>query len=312
MKKILITGYDGFIGRNLINALKGYRLIGVGLKNENLVDEHLSWSEIDELNNVDCIIHLAGKAHYSGSNKNFKEYYDVNFGLTKQIVNVFVKSNAAKFIYFSSVAAITDSLQSDEILTEAIFANPTTHYGKSKLAAENYINDQTLPEGKQVYILRPSMVHGPGNKGNLPMLFKYIQKGFPWPFGAYKNNRTFTYIGNLIFIIQQLIERNIEQGTYQVVDDEAVSTNDLVQIIAESLNKPVRTWNISPFIINLLMKVGDFFVLPISSFHIKKLTTSFEISNKKIKNALSIEKMPFQALDGLKKSIKELINGAQE
>jgi len=193
-----------------------------------------------------------------------------------------------------------------------MIANPTTHYGKSKLAAEKYINDQILPENKQVYILRPSMVHGAGNKGNLPLLFKYIQKGFPWPFGAYKNNRTFTYIGNLQFVIQQLIERNIEPGTYQVVDDEAISTNDLVQIIGESLNKPVCTLNISSFITNLLMKAGYFFGMPNVSFRFKKLTTSFEISNKKIKNALGIEKMPFRALDGLKKSIEELILEAQK
>jgi nucleoside-diphosphate-sugar epimerase len=306
MNSISITGYNGFIGKNLINALDKYGLVGVDLNNGHLVDEHIYWEEINNLKDVDCIIHLAGKAHDTENNKDLKEYYEVNVGLTQKIFQVFLHSKASKFIYLSSVAAVTDSLPAGDVLKEEATPNPLTHYGKSKFEAEKYIREQSLPKGKRVYILRPSMVHGPGNRGNLPLLFKFLQKGFPWPLGAYKNKRTFTYIGNLIFVIQQLLEKDIEPGTYQIVDDESVSTNDLVGIIMASLNKTVRILNIPPFLINLLAKVGDFIGLPINSFRLKKLTTSFEVSNKRIKNALGIEKMPYKAIEGLKMSINEL------
>lgn len=311
MMSIVITGYNGFIGKNLIGALFNYRIVGIDLLKSDLVDEHLYWSEIEKINNCDCVIHLAGKAHDTENSKDFQDYYDVNLGLTQKIFNTFIQSNAKKFIYFSSVAAVTDSLPSGELLIEEAVPNPQTHYGKSKLAAEKYIEDQLLPKCKMVYILRPSMVHGPGNRGNLPLLFKFMQKGFPWPLGAYRNKRTFTYIGNLLFVIQQLVVKDIEPGTYQVVDDEAVSTNSLVNNIMEALNKPVRIWYIPPFIISFLAKSGDLLGLPINSFRLKKLTTSFEVSNQKIKNAIGIEKMPFRAIEGLKMSIDLLAKGTK-
>lgn len=311
MVVVLITGYNGFIGRNLIKAMHGHRIIGVDLQQSELVDKHLTWSEVEKVCEIDVIIHLAGKAHDTENSNDSKEYYDVNVGLTEQIFKVFISSKAKKFIYFSSVAAVTDSLPSGEVLREETTPDPLTHYGKSKLAAEKYITEQVLPEDKQIYILRPSMVHGPGNRGNLPMLFKFIKRGFPWPLGAYNNQRTFTYIGNLMYVIQQLIEKTIEPGTFQVVDDESISSNDLVRTIMKSLSRTVRIWYIPPFIINLLARIGDVFGLPINSFRLKKLTTSFEVSNKKIKNALRIDKMPFQAVDGLKMSIDELTKGTK-
>ena len=82
------------------------------------------------------------------------------------------------------------------ILTEDTIPNPKTHYGISKLQAENYILDQKLPEGKRVYILRPCMIHGPGNKGNLNLLYTLVKKGFPWPLGAFENQRSFLSIDN--------------------------------------------------------------------------------------------------------------------
>lgn len=312
MKKILITGYCGFIGTNLVNSLSGYKLIGVDLHQNSFIDEHFDWSQIGNILEVDCIIHLAGKAHDTEKSKDFQDYYTINLDLTKEIFYFFLKSSATKFVYFSSVAAVTDSLPPGVILTEESVTNPLTHYGKSKLDAEKFINGIVLPPGKLVYILRPSMVHGPGNRGNLPLLFAFVQRGIPWPLGAYKNKRTFTYIKNLLFVIKQLIERDIEPGTYQVVDDDAITTNVLVRTIMDSLGKPVHIWNIPPFIINILAKFGDLFVLPINSFRLKKLTTSFEVSNKKIKKALEIDHMPYETLAGLKMSIEELVKDLQK
>jgi nucleoside-diphosphate-sugar epimerase len=158
--------------------------------------------------------------------------------------------------------------------------------------------------GKKIYIFRPCMIHGPGNKGNLNLLFNMVRTGYPWPLGAYENKRSFTSIDNLSYIIRQIIEKEIEPGIYQVADDEALSTNELFRLIAESQNKKPRIWNISGKLISLLARMGDVLQLPLNSERLQKLTESYVVSNQKIKKALEIENMPVSARDGLKKTLE--------
>jgi len=136
---ILITGYNGFIGSNLVHCLSGHRLIGVDLYKGNTVDEHIDWAEVQNITNIDCVIHLAAKGPDTKKNSTFKEYYDVNVGLTKKIFQVFLYSKAKKFIYFSSVAAATENVPLGEILTEDFLPNPQTNYGKSKLDRKSVV-----------------------------------------------------------------------------------------------------------------------------------------------------------------------------
>jgi len=303
---ILITGYNGFIGSNLTKALKANNLIGVDIIKGGSVNDHFNWADINKINNLDCIIHLAGKAHDTKNTSSEKEYFDVNVELTKQIFKVFMESTSKKFIFFSSVKAAADSV-SEAFLTEDILPNPQTPYGKSKLAAEQYILKQPLPSGKKVYILRPCMIHGPGNKGNLNLLYKLAKKGLPWPLGAFENNRSFTSIQNLLFVIQELIEKDIESGIYQMADDETLSTNELIHLIADSLNKKPQIWSIAPYIIKLMAKAGDKLRLPLNSERLKKLTESYVVSNQKLKNALGLKNMPYTATEGMKNTFSSFL-----
>jgi len=148
------------------------------------------------------------------------------------------------------------------------------------------------------------MIHGPGNKGNLNLLFKIQQKGLPWPLGAFENKRSFCSIDNLLFVVQQLIEKDIEPGIYQVADDEALSTNELINIMAASQNKKARIWNIPVGLIETIARFGDIIHLPLNSERLKKLTESYQVSNQKIKKALGIEKMPVTAVDGLRRTFE--------
>lgn len=308
---ILISGSSGFIGSNLKDYLKKvkpeYNLfcLGRGLIDS---DSEISWGNISDgiLDKIEIIIHLAGKAHDTKNTSSEQEYFDVNVGLTKKIFQHFLKSSASKFIFFSSVKAVADSVR-DEFLTEDMLANPQTPYGKSKLQAEQYILSIQLPPGKRVYILRPCMIHGPGNKGNLNLLYKLSEKGLPWPLGAFDNKRSFTSMQNLQFVIQEFIEKDIESGTYQIADDETISTNDLIYLMADSLNRKARIWNVSPNTIKLIAKMGDNLGLPLNSERLKKLTESYIVSNQKLKVALGIKKMPYTANDGLKKTFASFL-----
>lgn len=300
---ILITGYNGFVGRYLAKAFEGYNLIGVDQSLSNLVNKHIEWSDLDKSDiEADCIIHLAGISHDINNKFNEEEYYNINVGLTRKIFYFFQKSGANKFIFFSSVKAAADTLINN-ILTEDNEPKPETLYGRSKLEAEKFVQSVSLPYHKKVYIIRPCMIHGPGNKGNINLLYNLVQKGIPWPLGAYQNERSFISIYNLTYIINKIVENNIEPGIYQVSDDETISTNDLIKMISESTGRKTQIWRINTKLIEWAAKAGDLLHLPLNSDRLKKLTESFVVSNSKIKRALGIENMPYTAAEGIRKTL---------
>ncbi|WP_199117746.1 NAD-dependent epimerase/dehydratase family protein [Pedobacter sp. ASV28] len=286
---ISITGTRGFVGTNLVPFLKNLHL-----SIKTITKEEVTGNLI--LNEVDSIIHLAGKAHDLKKTSKPEEYYQVNFELTKKLYDVFLNSDTKKFIFISSVKAALDKV--DIVLTEDHEPNPQTDYGKSKLMAEQYIQAQELPEGKSYYILRPCMIHGPGNKGNLNLLYKFVQKGIPYPLAAFDNKRSFLSIENLCFVIQQLLEKDIPSGIYNVADNDALSTSEVIKILAEASNKHPRFLKIPKGLVKSLAKVGDLFKLPLNSERLQKLTESYVVSNEKITSFLNIQ-LPIKSKEGL-------------
>lgn len=297
--KIILTGISGFVGQNLSKYLvdQGSDVEGLSLRNEN-------WN----LNKTaEAIIHLAGKAHDTSNSADPEEYYKVNRDLTKKLFENFLKSDIGDFFYFSSVKAAKDSV--DGILLEDIQPDPKTPYGKSKWEAEQYLLSQELPTTKRLFIIRPCMIHGPGNKGNLNLLYKVVQKEFPWPLASFHNQRSFLSIDNLNFLILKMLEnKNIQSGIYNFADDEKLSTNDIVRIIAEVSNRKEKLWNINSSLISGVAKIGDLIKLPLNTERLKKLTESYIVSNIKIKKKLGIISLPLSAEEGLKKTIKSFKN----
>ena len=349
---ILITGAHGFVGSNLIMALKDHHtLYGLDIiapEKEGVMKTFL-WKEIEascslfqKLPQFDAIIHLAGKAHDTKNQSIAQSYFDINTGLTQKIFDFFLQSSAKKFIFFSSVKAATDSVVGD-ILTEDVIPTPVGPYGESKIKAEEYILNKLTVDGeqltvdsgrltvdgeqltvdngqltvamqhdsaancqlnKQVYILRPCMIHGPGNKGNLNLLYNVVKKGIPWPLGAFKNRRSFTSIDNLCYVVEGLLTKDVPGGIYHMGDDEAMSTNELITIICEVMGKKSRIWKINRGIMEGCAGIGTLLHLPLNTERLRKLTENYVVSNDKIKRALGIDKMPVTAKEGLIKTIK--------
>ncbi len=292
--KITITGISGFVGKNLSEFLmsEGLDVTGLSLRG--------NWSFPK---NADAVIHLAGKAHDTSNTSDAEEYFKINRDLTIQLFDDFLKSDCKDFFYFSTVKAVADTL--DETLIENYSPDPKTPYGKSKLEAENYLLKQNLPFGKRLFIIRPCMIHGPGNKGNLNLLYKLVEKGLPWPLAAFHNKRSFLSIDNLNFLVLKiLLSPQIESGIYNFSDDESISTNTLVSIISLSLGRKAKLMNIPKSIITIFAKAGDFFHLPLNSERLKKLTENYVVSNQKIKTVLAIDKLPLTAKEGLELTIK--------
>ena len=202
----------------------------------------------------------------------------------------------------SSVKAIIDS--TEKVITEETKENPQTHYGKSKLQADQYILSKPIPKGKRIYILRPCMIHGKGNKGNLNILYKLITKRIPWPLGSFNNKRSYCSIENLLFIIQELINNSeIPSGIYTIADDDALSTNKVITLIGRTTNIKTRIYSIPRVLVKIIAKIGDLSYLPLNSERLQKLTESYIVDNSKIKKALN-KPLPLSSEDGLIQTFK--------
>lgn len=296
IRRITITGSSGFVGKNLVHYLseREHCIHTLSLRSKE-------WKLLIP-STTEVIIHLAGKAHDTANTSNADEYFKVNRDLTIELFDHFIKSDAKNFFYFSSVKAVADTVEGT--LVEDVLPKPYTPYGQSKQEAEQYLLKAKLPEGKRMFIIRPCMIHGPGNKGNLNLLYKVVEKGIPWPLASFDNRRSFLSIDNLCYLVEQMMENSkVPSGVYNFADDTALSTNELVILIARVSNKKPRLWHISKGFMNSIASVGDKIKLPLNSERLKKLTENYVVSNEKVKKALGIEKLPITAAQGLERTI---------
>ena len=312
--KILITGVHGFVGSNLVEALqKEHTICGLDIVSpiKDGVRYTFSWDDLDKgdmIPDVDAIIHLAGKAHDTKNEAAADVYFKVNTELTKKVFDYFLKQpKCKKFVFFSTAKAAADRVEG--VLTEDVMPAPVGPYGESKIAAERYILDALESRkdeftDKSVYIFRPCMIHGPGNKGNLNLLYHVVKKGIPWPLGAFENRRTFTSIGNICFAVEGVLTKDVPSGIYNMGDDEALSTNELIEEICKSLGKKARIWKLPKGLMTGVAKLGGILHLPLNPDRLQKLTENYVSSNDKIKKALGVEKMPVDAREGLKVTLE--------
>jgi nucleoside-diphosphate-sugar epimerase len=285
LKTIYITGSSGFVGKNILRKLNLFFSF----------NEHKRNCLINI--NQDVVIHCAGLAHDLKDSTNFDDYYRDNTKLTETVFDAFLNSNAKVFIALSSVKAVADYVEVE--LTEDFPPNPSTNYGKSKLLAEEYILGKITKTDKRIYILRPCMIHGPENKGNLNLLFNFVKNGIVWPLGKFNNKRSYCSIDNLIFLINELINNNhIKSGVYNVADDEAISTTELVKLISKTIGKRIKILYIPKIIIFIFCFFGDLFKFKVNTESLNKLTENYIVSNRKIKLAINKE-LPLTTKDGL-------------
>jgi nucleoside-diphosphate-sugar epimerase len=287
-KQVLVSGSTGFVGQNLTPFLEkeGWKVMPLLRKQNDL--NNITFDKVDknDFDNIKAFIHLAGKAHDLKKISSDEEYYQVNTELTKKLFDLFLESDGEIFIHFSSVKAVADEVKG--LLTESHPYEPQTVYGKSKALAEQYLLSKELPANKRLYILRPCMIHGPGNKGNLNLLYKVVLKGIPYPLAAYKNKRSFVSIDTVNKIINELIVQVPNSGVFNLADDEALSTNELIETIASAIGKKPKLLAVNPRVMNSIAGIGSILRLPLNKERLQKLTESYEVSNQKIKASLQL------------------------
>lgn len=330
---ILITGVHGFVGSNLVRYLsKEHTIFGLDIVNPQKegVKATFSWEALDAegaLPDIDAVIHLAGKAHDTRNKSAADVYFKVNTGLTKKIFDWYMASpTARKFVFFSTAKAAAECVP--DVLHEDVAPTPKGPYGESKIQAEDYIigalagqgvsrqsmasrmpGTERPTNGKEVYIFRPCMIHGPGNKGNLNLLYGVVRKGIPWPLGAFDNRRTFTSVENVCYAVRGVLTKDVPSGIYNMGDDDALSTNELIEVICQTLGKKTHIWHIPKGLMNGVAMVGGWLHLPLNPLRMQKLTENYVSSNAKIKMALGIERFPMDAREGLKQTIECFATG---
>lgn len=294
---ILIYGTSGFIGKNLLSSLGS----NCTVTSSSLRD----LTNLDKIHQSDIIINLVGKAHDHKGEATERDFDYANYELVKELYTAFIKSDASMFIHISSIAALEEN-GSNSALTEEMDCNPISWYGQSKRKAEEYLFSQDIPEGKKVIILRPTMVHGPGDKGNLTLLYKLISKGLPYPLANFDNQRSFLSIDNFNFIIKEIIDKSekIDSGIYHICDDETLATSSIISVISKVTEKKIFNFSLPKGIVKGVAKIGDMLPIPLNSKRLGKMTANLIVSNEKIKKALGIDKLPISAEEGLEKTIR--------
>lgn len=282
MKKLLITGSSGFVGRYFIKKYK-----------DNYEIKTFSFLKDDinslDYNDVDVVFHLSALVHQMGG-ANKKEYERVNVTQTLQLAKKAKESGVEHFVFMSTVKVYGE--ETDSVYTEKSICNPEDEYGKSKLKAEFELQRLEDKDFK-VSIIRTPIIYGYGVKANIKNLVNLVSKLSLLPFGSINNKRSMVYIGNLCHLVDVLIHQK-QNGIFLASDDEPLSTSRLIELIAKNLNKKIYLIKV-PFFESLLKILKP-------SFY-KRLYGSLEVDNSITKEKLNL-KNPYSVEDGIRFMIK--------
>jgi nucleoside-diphosphate-sugar epimerase len=309
--KILITGIQGFVGRQLVHLYQDeHELFGLDQVSEDMngVQHIFTYRELKIMPDVDVVIHAAGKSIDTMDMNKSLEYFETNVGLTRIIFDWFNQSKATMFIYFSSVKAAAD-IVNNTVLTEDFPPKPFGPYGESKMMAEKYVLEQWTA-GKKVYVLRPAILHGCGMMGNanLEMMLKWIRKGWPYVFGKFTCRRSYTTMDNLSFVLKRMLVMDLPVGIYNVADDDTLTFLETYELLCAAMGKKPKVLHISKWILYVAAQWGSLFHCMYNKYQYEKLNNDFVVSNAKLKAALEVDAMPVNAVDGMMRSVRCMID----
>jgi nucleoside-diphosphate-sugar epimerase len=297
MKNLMLTGATGFVGKHLLASLIAHRyVVNISLRTASQATLALAspsrFFQMGEINavtdwrasleQVDTVVHLAARAHMLNdlvSNPE-AEFDRTNHQATANLVRQAIAANVKHFIFISSIGAM--ATLSDRTLTEQTPCHPDTPYGRSKLKAEEALISLASQSSMTWTILRPTLVYGPGNPGNMERLLKLVKRRLPLPLGAIENRRSFVYVENLVDAIVQSIDHpNAINQTFIVSDGEDLSTPQLIRRLASHLDYPAPLLPVPP----ILMKAAG--KLTGKTDTVSRLLGSLAVDSSKIRQTLN-------------------------
>lgn len=322
---VLVTGATGFIGQQLCRYLfaTGYRVRSTFRRPSALLEQfpQIEWVHVPEiesetcwesaLTNVDYVVHLAALAHQLGKSGEGRlaEFMAINAEGTARLAQAVAVSTSVKRLVFVSSFSAVRSLCNEQ-MTETTPCAPETDYGKSKLAGEKRLQEILQESQADWCILRPPLVYGPGNPGNMERLLKLIRTGLPLPLDRVDNRRSFIYIGNLIEAIERCLwHPGASQKTFFISDYEVVSTVELLTLLAKQVNKPLRLITVPRPLMNGIAAFGDLLSqatgksVGIDSYSLSRLLGSLYADPTPLYQAIDWNP-PFTLADGLHATLR--------
>ena len=307
---IKVIGGSGFVGTFLIDRLNGYDVSNLDKKPSlnfqkiTTIGDITNKTQVQIEKNVDCVVLLA--AEHKDNVTPTSLYYDVNVQGTKNVLAAMDKSGVKKLIFTSSVAIYgLNKVNPDENHNH----DPFNHYGKSKWLAEEVIRDWYFknPKNKSVSIIRPTVIFGENNRGNVYNLLKQIASGKFLMIGNGKNKKSMAYVLNVVEFIYNRIKKN-ELGLkiFNYSDKPDYSMNDLIQVVEDEMDNKIPKIHI-PYLIGILG--GYFFDLlslltrkkfPISSVRVRKFCATTQFDSKKAHKEFN---PPYSLRQGLIKTL---------
>jgi nucleoside-diphosphate-sugar epimerase len=309
--KLLVTGATGFVGRHLVPALEraGHsltlpvrdsgakaRLPKPVVANQRRVlvlgdiDEQTDWREA--LQDSDAVLHLAARAHLLDHRaKDEDAFMRVNARGTSRLVQQSIDAGIGRFILMSSIGAVTAS--SDSVVTLDTPCTPETPYGRSKLAAERALIDHSRGTNMAWTILRPTLVYGPGNPGNMGRLVALVRRGLPLPLGAVANRRSFTFVENLVAAtITSLSDQNAAGAVFLLGDGDDLSTAELIRRIAGLTGSRARLVSVPMPLLRGVARTTEAFAkatgltLPLDPATVRRLESSLYVDIEPLREKL--------------------------
>lgn len=297
MERLLYTGGTGFLGHNTMPLLaEKFAITTIGITERDILKSNLA-KEVPNLpERYDVVLHAAGKAHsYPKTDAEIKSFYDVNYQGTINLCRALEKVGVPKSFVFISTMDVYGTAEGENITEEHSLA-PQSHYAKSKLQAEEFLEKWAAENGVILGILRPALMTGPNPPGNLKSMINGIKKGYYVNIAGGHTRKSLlmvTDIANLVLKIENV------GGVYNICDDHHPSYSELGISISKQLGKKHGPMSIPYWFAWCLAKIGDMTgVIPIDSHRLEQLTKSNTYSNEKAKKALDWE--PLDVLENFK------------
>ena len=320
MNKIQIVGGSGFVGSFLIKELQDYKVHNLDKNPSPFFDNISDIGDIRNVNEIkipkdtNSVVLLAAEHRDDVSPTSL--YYDVNVQGTKNVLDVMDKSGVKNIIFTSSVAVYgLNKNNPDESHPQDSF----NHYGKSKWLAEDVIKEwyENNPKGKSVTIIRPTVIFGERNRGNVYNLLKQISSGKFMMIGKGQNKKSMAYVRNIVALIENRLEK-CDPGfhIFNYADKPDFSMTELTQLIEKKMNIKLSSIKI-PYLLGMmggycfdLISVLSGKRFSISSVRVKKFCATTQFDASKVH---SVFKSPYTLKEGLNKTLDhEFINKKED
>jgi len=288
MKKMLFTGSSGFLGKNILSTLKEYYIVKTIDIQDNSDYQYDISSDVPIFKeDFDIVLHAAGKAHSVPKNENENRlFYRINYEGTKNLCMGFNKLKMPKFFIFISTVAVY-GCEKGENISEEHPLNGYSPYARSKILAEQYLEEWCSKNNIILTILRPSLIAGVNPPGNLKAMIDGIKKGRYFDIAGGKNRKSLVMASDIVDIIL-LAEK--KGGIYNICDNYNPSLYELEGLICKQLNRS-RPYMIPYWAAYVMAKMGDIIGTksPINSERLEKMVSTLTFSNEKIREELKFK-----------------------